>query len=173
MVRLAVDHVIAVPVSSTRARSQSTVRPEGNMLSDTLSHDSISPAPIPFYDYLSDILVLKRILWLICATMSLLSARHLLVERNFHYPLQLYFIQLAVASLFAIPSCWTRQAIRQPFRESLEAPRFLTLETGLHLISTCIVSLSTICVLQAILHFQNLPTLIMMTVRLHRSIVTE
>lgn len=48
----------------------------------------------------------RRFVWLVCASVSLLSARHLLVERNMHYPRCLYLNQLAVSVLAALRPCF-------------------------------------------------------------------
>jgi len=108
----------------------------------------------------------RRLVWIFCASTSLLSARHLLVEQNIHYPLQLYFAQLAVTGLIALRPYLRWQDTQDPFRERSQSERRMTWGTALIAASTCFTSLSTICALQAILHFQNFPTLVMMTVRL-------
>lgn len=101
-----------------------------------------------------------RFIWFICASLSLLSSRHLLVEQNIHYPLQLYFNQLAVAVLLTSCRHWKLPDDKEIFRERLQFRK-----TGLVAASLCSMSLSIICAFQAILHLQNLPTLVMMTVR--------
>ncbi|KAF1924465.1 uncharacterized protein M421DRAFT_72346 [Didymella exigua CBS 183.55] len=105
----------------------------------------------------------RRLVWLVCTSISLLSARHLLVEQNLHYPLQLYFGQLVITAFVALQPCWTWPETQEPFRERPESRSSATWGTILFLTSMCLTALSTICALQAILHFQNLPTLIMMT----------
>jgi peptidoglycan/LPS O-acetylase OafA/YrhL len=111
----------------------------------------------------------RRLIWVICASISLLSARHLLVEQNIHYPLQLYFNQLIVAGLITLWPYRRWQDTRELFRKRSQSRRPITWGTVLLAVSMCFMSLSIICTLQAILHFQNLPTLVMMTVRLHVS----
>lgn len=107
----------------------------------------------------------KRFLWVVCASISMLSARHILVEQNIHYPLQLYFNQLAVIGLMALRSCFGWRDIRNLSRENPQPWRLMTRGTVLLTASMCFTSLSTICTLQAILHFHNLPTVVMMIVR--------
>lgn len=115
----------------------------------------------PHYVLFNTIRVHRRFLWIICASISLLSARHLLVEQNIHYPLQLYFNYIAITGLHWI---WQTQRL---VGEKPQPWRPLTRETALLTASMCLASLSTLCTLQAILHVQNLPTLVMMVVRLH------
>jgi hypothetical protein len=117
--------------------------------------------------------VYKRLAWIISACISLLSARHLLVEQNLHYPLQLYFSQLIVTALIALRPYWIRHDNQGPFRERPKPRGSQARGTVLIATSTCLMWLSTICALQAILHFQNLPTLVMMTVRLSVSQIRQ
>jgi hypothetical protein len=112
-----------------------------------------------------------RLAWLVCASIAVLSARHLLVERNLHYPLQLYFAQLAVSALFALRPFWSRKDAQASFRERPEARASATRGVVLLLTAMCLGSLSTVCALQAILHVTNLPTLILMTVSIWLALV--
>jgi hypothetical protein len=107
----------------------------------------------------------QRIVWFVCASISLLSARALLVEQNIHYPLQLYFNQVAAAGLLTLWPYKKRQHTRELSHESSQCRKFTTWGAVLLVASTCSISLSMLCTLQAILHFQNLPTFVMMTVR--------
>lgn len=111
----------------------------------------------------------QHLIWIICASISLLSARHLLVEQNIHYPLQLYFNQLVVAGLITLWPYRRWQDTWELFREGSQSRRPITWGTILLAASMSFMSLSIICTLQAILHFQNLPTFFMMTVRFHIS----
>ena len=119
----------------------------------------------PRYIACDTVFARKRFIWVICASISMLSARHILVEENIHYPLQLYFNQLAVIGLMALRSCFGWRDIQKSFRGSSQSWRFMTRGTVLITASMCFMSLSTICTLQAILHFHNLPTLVMMILR--------
>lgn len=110
--------------------------------------------------------VYKRFIWVICASISLISARHLLVEQNIHYPLQLYFGHIAVAGFIASRPFWTWEDTPKLLRARPQPSRFINRGTVLVTASMCFASLSTICTLQAVLHVQNLPTLVMMIVRL-------
>lgn len=107
----------------------------------------------------------RQLLWAVCACISLLSARHLAVERNIHYPQRLYFNQLAVAGLMALRPCLGWGHIQRPFRRKLRPWRSMTKGTALIATSVCFMYVSTICFLQAVLHFYNLPVLVMITVR--------
>jgi hypothetical protein len=161
--------------------SQSATPPAGHVLVNSstarnsgTSFTTPSSAPLQFHDHTATapskpppaFPIHGRVAWLACASIALLSARHLLVEQNLHYPLQLYFAQLAVSALVALRPCWTRQDVQEPFRERPEPRGSATRGMVLLVTSMCLMSVSTICALQAILHVQNLPTLIMMTVRL-------
>lgn len=103
--------------------------------------------------------------WVICASISLLSARHLLVERNMHYPLQLYFNQLIATAILAWRPRLAWRCVRSPCLGRPQLSRLMTRGTTLLVASVCCTSLSTICMLQATLHFYNLPVLAMITVR--------
>jgi hypothetical protein len=107
----------------------------------------------------------KHVFWVVCACISLLSARHLLVERNIHYPQRLYFNQLAVTCLLALRPCFGWGYIQRPFRRKLRPWRSMTRGTALAAVSVCFTYISAICLLQAALHFYNLPVLVMITVR--------
>jgi hypothetical protein len=51
-----------------------------------------------------------RFSWTLSAAVSLLSAKYLLVESNFHYPLLLYLAQLAAVTIVAtIYHQWPRR----------------------------------------------------------------
>lgn len=113
----------------------------------------------------SAIRVHKPFIWVICASISLLSARHLLVEQNIHYPLQLYFNQLAVTAIMALRPRLGWRYVQKLFRGESQLCRSMTRGTALLVASVCSTSLSTICILQATLHFYNLPTLVMISVR--------
>lgn len=112
----------------------------------------------------------RHLMWMVCVSASLLSTRHLLVERNMHYPQRLYFNQLAVTSLLALRPFFGWGIIQRPFRRKLRPWRSRNRGTTLITASVCFMYLSTMCLLQAILHFYNLPVLAMITVRLHTHI---
>ncbi|KAF1946397.1 hypothetical protein EJ02DRAFT_462439 [Clathrospora elynae] len=102
----------------------------------------------------------RRLVWLMCATTSLLSARHILVEQNLHYPLQTYFNQIAATAFFAV--ClypWQRkvQVVRQEHRWKRSLQGTLIVAAA-----HCFGSLSMFLILQAILHTANLALLAMM-----------
>lgn len=107
----------------------------------------------------------RQLLWAVCACISLLSSRHLVVERNIHYPQRLYFNQLAVTGITALRPCLGWGHVQRPFRRTLRPWRSMTKGTALVTASVCSMYVSTICFLQAVLHFYNLPVLVMITVR--------
>ncbi|KAF2448048.1 hypothetical protein P171DRAFT_237000 [Karstenula rhodostoma CBS 690.94] len=115
----------------------------------------------PRYVICNAVRVHRRFIWVICAGISLLSARHLLVEQNIHYPLQLYFNHIVIVGFIALRSSkW--QGTQRLFRERSQPWWPMTRGSILLTASLCFASLSTICTLQAILHVQNPPTLVMM-----------
>lgn len=107
----------------------------------------------------------RQLMWVACASTSLLTTRHLVVERNVHYPQRLYFNQLAVTGLLALRPCVGWGHIQRPFRRKLWPWRSMTRGTALVSASVCFMYVSAICFLQAVLHFYNLPVLAMITVR--------
>ena len=119
----------------------------------------------PRYVTCNAVCVHRRFIWVVCASISLLSARYLLVEQNIHYPLQLYCNQLAITGFIALRPCLGWRYIQKVFRGKSQPWRSITRGTVLITASVCFTSLSTICILEATLHFHNLPTLVMMTVR--------
>lgn len=101
-----------------------------------------------------------RCVWAVSAVVSVLSSRYLLVELNVHFPFHLHLLQLATAGLGAAAlHLWHRSA-------SSTRPSHPSTEPGWRLLLplATLMALSTILSLQAILHFLNLPTLLMMTV---------
>ena len=119
------------------------------------SHDSRSAVD-------SDFRTRRRSVWVICASITLLSARHLLVEQNIHYPLQLYLNHVAALGVVALRQYWKTWPV-QP-REGPVLSKPTARGTVLTTAAFCFSSLSTICTLQACLHVQNLPTLAMAVV---------
>lgn len=113
----------------------------------------------------SAIRVHRPFIWVVCASISLLSARHLLVERNMHYPLQLYFNQLVFTAILVWRPRLTWRYVKKLSQGEPQLWRLMTKGTALLTASVCFTSLSTICILQATLHFYNLPVLAMITVR--------
>lgn len=141
--------------------------PSSAMVAYTDQHEEFLTAPKPGARYLvaNAILHHRRFLWVVCASIALLSARHLLVEQNIHYPLQLYFNHLAVTGLLALRPYWTWKSNQKLFCARPQLSRLVTRGTVLLAASTGVTALSTICTFQAVLHVQNQPTLVMMIVR--------
>lgn len=105
----------------------------------------------------------SRLLWTTSALTSLLSARHLLVKSNYHFPLFLFPAQLIVATTVTLLQCpWRRKA--QHAEDSLPWSNYMRRESLMVIGAMCFTSLSMVCMLQAILHSKNLPTLVMLTV---------
>ena len=106
----------------------------------------------------------SRLLWTASALTSLLSGRHLLVESNYHFPLFLFPAELIVATtviLFQYP--WRRKAHHRT-EDPLPWSGYMRREPLMIMGAMCFTSLSMVCMLQAILHSKNLPTLVMLTV---------
>jgi hypothetical protein len=105
----------------------------------------------------------RQLAWLLCATTSLLTTRHLLVERNIHYPLQLYLGQITATVVIAlILHLWRRKTreISGQERHSNRSWRQTLMLAAAH----CSEALSAYCTLQAVLHTANLPLLCMLIV---------
>jgi hypothetical protein len=110
----------------------------------------------------------RRCIWTVSAAIALLTARHLLVELNFHYPLLLYLAQLVVATIVTmIQHSWPRKH-RDVGREGIENS-CIRPGTLLGIGAMSFSALSMVCMLQAVMHSKNLPTLVMLTVGVLRS----
>lgn len=106
-----------------------------------------------------------RLVWLVCASISLLSTRNLLVENNVHYPLQLYTIAFVTATAYVL--CLHRfTGVAQGTGEVEERRKTTVPGTLLVAVAQCLAASSMLCMMQAILHFTNLPVLVMLTVSL-------
>jgi hypothetical protein len=104
-----------------------------------------------------------QLAWLLCATTSLLSTRHLLIERNTHYPLQLYISQISATAIITSGLHPWRRKSRESSgqeRQSNRSWRHTAIVVAVH----CFEALSAYCTLQAILHTANLPLLCMLIV---------
>ena len=105
-------------------------------------------------------------IWLICSAVSLLSTRHLLIEQYLHYPLQLYINQLiATAAISLCLHSWPRSRKDQGAGEQERWVK--TSRRGRSLVISVqyfAMAQSLICTMQAVLHFTNLPALVMLTV---------
>lgn len=105
----------------------------------------------------------SRLLWTASALTSLLSARHLLVESNYHFPLFLFPAQLIVATtVILLQYPWRRKA--QHTEDPLPWRSYMRRKPLMVMGAMFFTSLSMVCMLQAILHSKNLPTLVMLTV---------
>ncbi|KAF2129832.1 hypothetical protein P153DRAFT_315118 [Dothidotthia symphoricarpi CBS 119687] len=100
-----------------------------------------------------------RALWTLFASTSLLSSRHALVEKNIHYPLQLNFNHLVATGLIS----WLFLQPDNTLDIHPKPKKPMTRKTALVAFAMSLMSISAICTQQAILHFQNLPTLVMIT----------
>jgi hypothetical protein len=105
----------------------------------------------------------RQLGWLLCATTSLLSTRHLLVERNLHFPLQLYITQIAATALVAFFLHPWKPSVRETSGQ--ESRRKRPVQGALLLAaSNLLQAVSAFCIVQAVLHTSNLPLLCMITV---------
>jgi hypothetical protein len=105
----------------------------------------------------------RQLAWLACATTSLLTTRHLLIERNLHYPLQLYITQIAATAVVAFVLYPWRSNIQETSEHAQR--RTQPLQGALLLAaSNLLQAVSAFCITQAVLHTSNLPLLCMITV---------
>jgi hypothetical protein len=102
------------------------------------------------------------LVWTACTCISLLSARHLLVESNFHHPVLVYLAQLCTTTTVVI--------LHTPWRRKRHESNTQSSVAGIRP-GKCIVfaamgctALAMFFMLQAVLHFGNLPTVIMLLV---------
>jgi hypothetical protein len=105
----------------------------------------------------------SRLVWIVSAGISLLSTRYLLVESNIHFPLLLYLAQLSAVALAAILQYFLVPKTHNTNAEGMARNR-LGRGSLMAIVAMCFAALSLICMLQAILHNKNLPTLVMLTV---------
>ena len=109
-------------------------------------------------------------IWLLFAAVSLLSARHLLIEKNVHYPVQLYLHQIVATAIIALV-LHLRQR-RTHVAKNHESWAMPSAGETLPVASAhSFAAMSIFCTLQATLHFTNLPTLVMLTVSVLRLIL--
>lgn len=106
----------------------------------------------------------RQCLWPACSIVSVLSARCLLIEQSFHYPVHLYISQIVAMGVFALclHSCRRKSIVPN---ERARWGRFSAQATQLMAATYCLVAMAMFCALQSIMHFTNLPVLIMLTVR--------
>ncbi|KAG9192138.1 hypothetical protein G6011_10872 [Alternaria panax] len=104
----------------------------------------------------------RQLVWFACATTSLLTTRHLLVERNLHYPLELFISQIAataVVAIFSHPWSSNVQEVseqEQHRKRPVQGALLMAASNGLQ-------AVSAFCIVQAVLHTSNLPLLCMIT----------
>jgi hypothetical protein len=104
-----------------------------------------------------------QLAWLLCATTSLLTTRHLLIERNIHYPLQLYISQISATALINLGLHTWRRKSRETSaqgQQSNKSWRQTPILAAIHSLE----ALSAYCTLQVVLHTANLPLLCMLIV---------
>jgi hypothetical protein len=99
-------------------------------------------------------------IWAVAATVSILSSRYLLVELNLHYPLHLHLLQLATAGAIASTDYLQHTASSSvPSSKRTTWPDLFPFAIVATLMAT-----AAVFSVQAVLHSQNLPTLIMLAV---------
>lgn len=107
---------------------------------------------------------MDRLLWLLSSTVALVSTKYILVDLNYHYPIFLTLLQLTAAL-----AVWPF-AVRYPLIRDLNWPTSFwnsSLRTTLspaHGVAALALGSSLPLYAQAALHFQNLPTLAMLSV---------
>lgn len=98
-------------------------------------------------------------IWPACSIVSVISARCLLIEQGFHYPVHLYIYQIVVTAAFSLFLHTSRRNFIFPNEKKLWSMRSAQLMAATYLL----LAMAMFCALQAILHFTNLPILIMLT----------
>lgn len=141
------------PKSATHDSTSATIMQLNNDIARLQSHGlyhSIHKHRRPF----------SRCIWTISATNALLSARYLLVEANFHYPVALYIAQIGVSAIiFAIHQTLTTNGTPPKSWQNRAKPGSV-----LVIAAMCFAALSMMCMLQALLHNKNVTTLVMLSV---------
>lgn len=106
-------------------------------------------------------------LWTFSAALGLVTTKYILVTRNYHYPLHLLFLHLAVA---AVGSTCTTVRHRGRTNVAFSAPsaravwRSRKLKGPFELLAIALSALSLPLTMQSILHLWNLVTLTMVAV---------
>ncbi|KAF1956525.1 hypothetical protein CC80DRAFT_444984 [Byssothecium circinans] len=96
--------------------------------------------------------------WAVAATVSIITSRYLLVELNVHYPLHLHLLQLAAAG--AITTVDYLQ--QEPSHSTPSLRRTSWREWFPFAIIAALMAVATVFSVQAVLHAQNLPTMLML-----------
>jgi hypothetical protein len=102
-----------------------------------------------------------QLAWVLCTTLSISSSRYLLLDLGLHYPFCIHLLQLHAALLVTV----LRPA---RFRKGMETVRSRSLSRGQFLralLRSVLISLSGTLAMQAIMHFPNLATIVMLPVR--------
>jgi hypothetical protein len=110
------------------------------------------------------------LVWIVCAITSLLTTRNLLIEKNLHYPLQLYISQIAATAIIALCLYSWRRKIQGSDGQGRQKTRSI-LGTAMVVALHCLESLSMWCVMQAVMHTANLPLLPMMVVSVYKPVI--
>lgn len=113
----------------------------------------------------------SRCLWIVSVSISLLSARYLLVELNFHYPLLLFCAQLGMTTCFAAANSllrWSRQHNNQSTVNTTPSRKRSIRGILLSSTAVCFDAFSMVGLSQAALHYYNLSTLVMLFVSCFR-----
>jgi hypothetical protein len=101
--------------------------------------------------------------WALCAAVSVLSSKCLLLDIGFHYPYHLHLLQLSTVLIARLLQLvLTPPKLRRTLSTSASTRALQS--TILH---AGIMAASSICIGQAILHFRNLPTVVMLSVRIY------
>jgi hypothetical protein len=112
----------------------------------------------------------RRLVWIVCATTALLTTRNLLIERNLHYPLQLYISQISATAITALCLYSWRRKIPEGDGHGRRKTRSI-LGTAIVVALHCLESLSMWCVMQAVMHTANLPLLPMIVVSVYKPVI--
>lgn len=112
-------------------------------------------------------LTLGWCVWTVASSLSLVSSKYILVNRNYHYPLHLLLSHLLLAALGS--TCRTLR-YRGRLSVAFSAPHWKVLWNNrklkglFELVAIALAAASLPLVMQAVLHFWNLTTLCMIAV---------
>ncbi|KAF2707339.1 hypothetical protein K504DRAFT_384257 [Pleomassaria siparia CBS 279.74] len=104
-----------------------------------------------------------RYVWTVCAAVSLWTSRYILVDSNLNYPLYLHVVQLGVTTVVALLQSLLLSGGSSDEEGQKRPSRSRVLEWLYLILVTSLMSGAMALNMQAVLHFSNLTTLVMMS----------
>jgi len=107
-------------------------------------------------------------IWTLCAAIAIVSTKVLLVDKDFHYPLHLLWLHLLGAGgLRLVCQLWRPRGFQpvlaqEPTGDGPQLSRWAGVL--LHTLAVLLGAIALPLFVQALLHFENLPTLTMLSV---------